>query len=479
MSFTIRTRLTVWYVTLLALVLAALGLYLVLRLQAGLVAGVDQVLEARAAQIALGLRKGCEGEFRDIGGSSLAGLPNGESGAQLLGTDGKVLESAGDPALGDPLIGPELITQAQTDGASRSTIALGADREAFRVLAARVPAGGCGGTIVVATSLDAVERSVRELTLLLLIAGPVALACAGAGGWLLARRAMAPVARMIGEADDIGIERLDERIEVPPTSDEVQHLAVTLNSMLARLERGLEDKRRFVADASHELRTPLAVMRSELEVSLRSDDLTPFARATLESAQEEVERMRAIVENLLTLARVDAGELQLLRSPADLRAIVNSVTETAGAIARTHGVTLIGEGPAVPVDVDRARIEQVLTNLLANAIRFSPATGTVSTVTWTAEGEAGCTVTDEGPGVPQEMMPRIFERFVRADHSRAGDGGSGLGLAICREIVKAHGGRIWLDTPARGGSAFSFAIPQSDGADEADGDPKNGASIRR
>jgi two-component system OmpR family sensor kinase len=276
---------------------------------------------------------------------------------------------------------------------------------------------------------------------------------------------------MIGEADEIGIERLDDRIEVPQTSDEVQHLAVTLNSMLARLERGLEDKRRFVADASHELRTPLAVMRSELEVSLRSDDLTPSARSALESAQEEVERMRAIVENLLTLARVDAGELQLFRSPEDFRAIVDSVTASASVIAHAHGVTLVAQGPAARVDADRTRIEQVLTNLLANAIRFSPAEGTVTAVTWIADGEAGCTITDEGPGVPQEVMPRVFERFVRADPSRAGDGGSGLGLAICREIVKAHGGRIWLDTPPGGGSAFSFAIPRSDRFDEAHGDP--------
>ena len=133
---------------------------------------------------------------------------------------------------------------------------------------------------------------------------------------------------MTREADRIGIERLDERIDVPAASDEIGRLAVTLNAMLDRLERGVEDKRRFAADASHELRTPLAVMRAELDVSLRDADLSTSAREALESAQEEVERMRSIVENLLMLARPDDGSLELLRARVDLAGVTEAVTQT-------------------------------------------------------------------------------------------------------------------------------------------------------
>ncbi len=265
---------------------------------------------------------------------------------------------------------------------------------------------------------------------------------------------------MTREADAIGIERLDERVEVPATADELHDLGLTLNSMLDRLERGVEDKRRFAADASHELRTPLAVMRAELDVSLRSKDLSPVARASLESTQEEVERMRTIVENLLTLARADNGTLDVLVTEIDLRKVVESVAADARVLARPHAIHLVAEGPPAVVHADRARIQQVLSNLVGNAIRFSPEQGTVRLTTWVRDEGAGCTVEDEGTGVAPDMAGKIFDRFVRADAARANDGGSGLGLSICREIVDAHGGRIWVDARLSAGGSLSFWLPR-------------------
>ena len=459
MSLPIRARLTVWYVALLALVLVAIGVYLVVQLRSGLVEGVDHELETRAAQISLGLQPGCEGEFQDVSDASLKGLPQGESGAQLVSPTGAVLESSGDPAAERPLLDEAQLASVLGGETLRATSRPGADGEPFRLLAVKLPSSTCPGVVVVATSLDETRRSVRQLAVLLGLAGPVALLVAGIGGWWLARRALAPVTAMTREAETIGIEHLDERIEVPPSADELQHLAVTLNAMLDRLERGVEDKRRFAADASHELRTPLAVMRSELDVSLRDPDLTPSARSALESAQEEVERMREIVENLLTLARADDGTLDLLRGEVDLRDLAVAVVDATTPLARVAGVRLEVAGPSIPCSVDRARIEQVITNLVSNAVRFSPEHGLVGIECWVRQGEAGCTVTDQGPGVPPEMGARIFERFVRADPARASDGGSGLGLAISREIVEAHGGRIWVDLRPGAGGSFSFAVP--------------------
>jgi signal transduction histidine kinase len=265
---------------------------------------------------------------------------------------------------------------------------------------------------------------------------------------------------MTREAADIGMARLDDRIEVPRSADELNRLATTLNAMLDRLQRGVDEKRRFVADASHDLRTPLAVMRSELDVSLRSGDLPPVAKEVLTSTREEVERMSGIVENLFTLARIDEGGLELLEEPLELRSLVDEVVASMGSLAAEEGIGVEVDGEAGTVPADRLRLEQVLSNLLSNALRHTGVGGAVRVSVWRTDAEAGVTVRDDGPGVPTEILPRIFERFVRAGAPRTGrDGGSGLGLAICREIVESHGGRIWVDSKLGKGSAFSFALP--------------------
>jgi heavy metal sensor kinase len=480
----IRVRLTAWYVALLALILAVLGAFLVVRLRADLIRSVDQSLDIRAAQIALGLESGgqsagqsagqsgagngvgggtgCEGEFQDISDASLVGLPQGESGAQLLGTGGVVRESSGDPVAEQPLLTSSATAHVFAGRPLRMSLTSGGDHEPFRILAVRLSSSSCTAVLVVATSLDDVRDSVNELLLLLLFAGPVALLAAGVGGWWLARRALRPVSLMTREAEELSVSRLDERIEVPRTSDELQRLASTLNDLLDRLQGLLLEKRRFVADASHELRTPLAAMRAELDVSLRSPDLDPRSREVLESADEEVVRMHRIVENLLTLARIDEGELPLLREPVDLREAATNVFVSLSSLIDAKHLRLDVQGEPIVVDGDRARLEQVLVNLVGNAVTFSPPGGVV-TVSLIRDGaSAVCAVTDMGPGIDAALLPHVFDRFVRGDPARTGDGGSGLGLAICREIVGAHGGRIWVDSRPGHGATFSFSLPAAD-----------------
>jgi signal transduction histidine kinase len=228
--------------------------------------------------------------------------------------------------------------------------------------------------------------------------------------------------------------------------------------MLDRLQLGVEAREQLIADASHELRAPLAAMRSELEVSLRHDVLPEGARAVLSSARDEVVRMGWIVQNLLTLARVDEGRLELLVAPQDLREIAEAAVRTHHLAAQAARVEVVVEGDAGIVDGDRDRLEQVISNLLDNAIRVAPAGSTVRVSLWRSATEAGFTAFDEGPGVPPEERDRIFERFARPDRVRSRGGGAGLGLAICKEIVQAHGGRIWVEGQTPSGSAFSVAL---------------------
>ncbi len=240
--------------------------------------------------------------------------------------------------------------------------------------------------------------------------------------------------------------------------------------MLGSVQSSVEEKHRFVADASHELRTPLAVMRSELEVSLRAGDLDPGSRETLVSALEEVERMGGIVENLLTLARIDEGGLSTLREPLNLRDVASHAVAGLLPLAQAKGVRLEVRGPDVPAVGDPARLDQVATNLVANAVKYSPSGSAVDVEVWIRTGEAGMTVLDHGPGIDAGLLPKVFDRFVRGDPARSSEGGSGLGLSICREIVEAHGGRIWVDARAGEGSRFSFALP-------AGGAPPSGARL--
>jgi heavy metal sensor kinase len=313
--------------------------------------------------------------------------------------------------------------------------------------------------LVLASSLDQVDRSLQRLRILLLTVVPAALLAAAAGGWWLARKALHPVAEITQRAGAIGIEQLHERVPVPATSDEVAGLATTINAMLERIDHGVREKRRFLADASHELRTPLAVMRAELEVNLRSEDLGTPARDVLASAAEEVERMCRIVDDLLILARIDEGKLQLVREPVDLAAVAAEVAGDLAALAAAKGIPLDVSGDRVDVAADPERLHRAVRNLVENAVKYTDG-GRVGIDVWRRDGEAGLTVSDTGPGIPAELLGTVFDRFVRADPARSrSTGGSGLGLAISREIVEAHGGRVWVTSALGAGSAFSLAIP--------------------
>jgi heavy metal sensor kinase len=457
----LRGRLALWYGGLLALILLVAGTFLVARLRSDLVRSLDQTLSTRAAQIAVGLSHGCEGEFQDVSGASLAGLPQGESGAQLLAPDGSVVETSGARVARSPLLDAQQVTAEAPGQSLRLTEPVGPDGEPFRVLAFK-PTAGCDGTIVVTASLDDVDRSVHRLLMLVLIACPVALAAAALGGWFVAGRALRPVARMTEEARTIGATNLTARVEVPRTNDELERLGRTLNEMLDRVRAGVEDQRQFIADASHELRTPLAIMTSELDVALDRPDLDLGSREALLSAREEVDRMRATVEDLLTLARLDEGGIGLVLEPTELIGIASRVADVLEPLARERDVRLEVGGDPVEVSADRGLVSRVVSNLVGNALRYAPRGTEVEVVINRSSVGARLSVSDRGPGIDPQALQHVFDRFFRADAARTGsDGGSGLGLAICRGIVVAHGGRIWAGSRLRGGSTFTFELPRA------------------
>lgn len=459
MSAPIRVRLTAWYVILLAVVLVALGGFVVTRLRSDLTAGVDRSLRGAASQIAKGYAAEGANEFLDVSHTVLPGPTRHGSGAQILDASGPVTLSVGDPIMEAPLIGAGELARVVAGSEILLSLHRGTPVEHFRVIAIAVKRHGRRGALVVAESLGTVDRAAHRVLVLGLVGGAGALVLIAFGGWWIARRALAPVERMTTRADRIGIGELAERLPVPRTRDEVGHLARTFNAMLERLEHGVRARERLIADASHELRAPLAAMRAELEVSLRHDELDDPARAIVMSARDEVLRMGRVVENLLTLARVDEGGLELLIGSHDLRELAEDAAGSYRAAATTAGVQLVVEGDSVLVNGDRDRLRQVIGNLIDNAIRYAPTGSAVRITVWHDTHQSGVTVSDVGQGVPVEDRERIFERFARRDPARSRSSGAGLGLAICKEIVGAHNGRISVQDGEHRGSAFVVALP--------------------
>jgi heavy metal sensor kinase len=458
MSAPIRLRLTAWYVLLLAAVLVALGAFVITRLRSDLVASADSSLRGAASQIAQGWEAEGAKDFLDVAHTVLPGPTRHGSGAQVLDSAGPVAVSAGDPLMDAPLISGGQLASALSGREVRFSLRGGAPPEHLRAIAIPVRRHGRRQALVVTESLAAADHAVHRLLVLGLLGGAGALALVALGGWWVARRALAPVERMTSRADRIGIEDLAERIPVPRWRDELGHLARTLNAMLARLERGVRARERLIGDVSHELRAPLAAIRSELEVSLRHDALDGPARGAVASARQETVRMSRIVENLLTLARLDEGGVELLIGSHDLGEIATEAAMSYRQAAESAGVTLTVTGSA-GVRCDRDRLGQVIGNLIDNAISFAPPGSEVGVHVYSDRGEVGVRVSDEGPGVPPEDAERIFERFARRDPARSRAGGAGLGLAICREIVSAHGGRIWVQKLRSSGSTFVVALP--------------------
>lgn len=457
MRLPIRVRMTVWYVTLLGLIIAAVGAFLVLRLRTDLVAAMDRTLQPAAEQIALGYHAEGPPEAPDVSATVLAGEP---AVSQVLTPAGRAVISYGDRVSRSPMISASDIRRALAGGQVQHTATLGPVRSRFRIVARTTTRGSYRRVIVVGESMAAVDRSVHRVLMLLLIAGPAALVATAAGGWWLARRSLRPVQRLTTEAQLIGRDQLAGQLAVPSTGDEVAQLAETLNTMLTRIQNGVEEQQRLIADASHELRSPLAAMRAELDVSLRADDLGPEAHEVLESARDEVDQLSRTVDGLLTLARADRGALDLTETALDLAAVAANATERVRPLACSRDITLESELSRAPVLGDAIGLSQAIGNLLDNAVKFSPRGATVRVTTEHDGSEAVFRVLDEGPGIPTASRERVFDRFFRLDASRTrATGGSGIGLSIVRETARAHSGRAWVEPGPAGGSLFVLALP--------------------
>jgi two-component system, OmpR family, sensor kinase len=440
----IRLRLTLAFAIVMALVLAAVGVFVYLRVGSALLGSVDQTLRTQSSEAVAHARRGADLDDRDVrGGSTLA---------QVLSANGTVVRS--DRAHLVPLLSAADARRVAAGKTVVRSITLAVPDGDWRVFA--VPSGSRGQAVAVARSLEPREESLDHLFTELLVAGPLALLLASLAGYGLAAAALRPVEAMRRRAAAVSASS-PGRLPVPRSNDEISRLATTINEMLERLEDSFEHERRFVADASHELRTPLALLRAEIEVTLRRQRTAGELEATLRSAAEETERLSRLAEDLLLIARADRGGLPIRRQlvPAtDIFATV--VRRFSGGADRLGDRSLVIAGDDLGLDADPERLAQAIGNLVDNALGH----GADSIVLSATErnGMAELHVADDGDGFPEAFLPRAFDRFSRADEARS-RGGTGLGLSIVELIASAHGGCARAANRPGGGADVWIELP--------------------
>ncbi len=455
----IRTRLTLWYTSLLALTLLLLGGAAYALLSYNVSHDVDTALSGVARALAEQTRRSGPGlpppevdeAFRRFFGFSpwdrYFGMvePPPFSG----------------PSKGRLPVNPQARERA-FKGLSTFETLEGLSPYPVRVLTFPVVEGGQVVRIMqVGMSLEVSSNTRRRFLLTLAAVFPIGLLLAGVGGWLLARRALRPVDRMAETARRISAEHLAARLEDTGARDELSRLAQTLNEMLERLDTSFRQTRQFSADASHELQTPLTILKGEIEVALRQPRSPEEYQEVLKSALEEIDRVARLVESLLLLARADAGVLRMDLRPVDLAQLVEDVYAQTKTLADRRGVALfIAALEPLSVQGDNERLRRVLLNLVENGIKYTPSGGRITISLQRDEDRVSLRVTDTGIGLSPEDREKIFERFYRSPRARSLDeGGAGLGLCIARSIVEAHGGKIQVESSPGIGSTFIVLLP--------------------
>jgi heavy metal sensor kinase len=454
----IKFRFTIWYLLVLAVLLGALSAGVYFYLSRSLYGSLDDSLELRSQQICSVppvLESIWYGEFQEELGEIV----------MLYFYTGSQLVQVSPPEMSVSL-SQEFIYQAINGRSSFATIEA-ADGQGLRLLAVPIHLGIPGlplssqpGALILGRSTKQIDQALHGLVRTLATADALALAVAAGGGIFLARRALKPVDKIAETAQEIGETDLSRRINVN-TKDELGRLAATLNAMIGRLEKAFQRQKQFTSDASHELRAPLAVIEAESSLALQKERPPGDYRQSLETISQESKQMSSLIEQLLTLARADAGKEQWNFTDVNLGRVITNLNADVEVLCQEKGLNCqLGQIQDLVIKGDEARLRELFMNLLDNAIRYTPAPGTVS-VSLHREGEmAIVAIKDTGVGIAAEDIPFIFERFYRVDKARSrAEGGTGLGLAICRYIAEAHGGKIEVESKVGVGSTFSVWLP--------------------
>jgi heavy metal sensor kinase len=459
----LRFRITAWYAGLLAGALLIFGVSVYLGLERYLYGDLQRSLSADCRTIATQLLSQhpfkradwLQTEIEEAYSPELNGhfIRVIEEGAGVIYVSGVPKDAAFNPSQ-VPLPGRDDRNRARK-------AAVGDGRHLLVNTLQFTAADGSKFTVESGIPYHQVEVVLHGLLVTFAVYMPFIISLAVVSGYLLMRRSLQPVDEITKRAEGITSTNLSQRLPVIRTGDELERLSVALNRMIERLDEAFQHINRFSADASHELRTPLTILQLELEGIAQGHNLTPDLEDQIGSALEETHRMSHIVENLLAISRLDAGEAKMELTRLDLGQLAASTAEQMRLLAEEKGILFHSDvANNVFVEGDRSRLQQVIVNLVANAINYTPEAGEVEVIVRGDGRKAILEVSDNGVGISAEALPHVFERFYRADKARSrNSGGAGLGLAIVKAVCTAHGAEIKVSSQEGHGSRFTVELP--------------------
>jgi two-component system, OmpR family, sensor kinase len=463
----IRSRLTAWYVTLLAIILILFSVLLNYFLAKRLHESVDNSLTVSATVVATSATM-------RLSDSPLPGLNQLFEQFMNQGNLNKfyrIYDGSGNVGSRSKNISASQFPLSQTAYAdalegmnSYETFRVGGQQPIRVITMPILLEGKLINLVQVGTSLEAVQETLRNLKIFLFTAVPSVLILAALFARFMARRALKPISRIIDTAREIGQgQELSKRIPVLKIKDELGQLALTFNEMMNRLENSFAQMRQFSSDASHELRTPLTVLKGQNELILSKQRKPEEYQEVISSNLEEINYMSKVLEDLFLLSKSDENQVNLDCKQVDLRALVEEICKHAEVLAEEKNVNIIISF-LEPTEIkgDEVRLRQMVWNVLQNGIKYTQRGGELKISLQNEDEFALLTIQDTGIGIPEEDLPQIFNRFYRVDKARTRDeGGSGLGLSICRQIAEAHKGRIEVESKLGVGTRFKIRLPSS------------------
>lgn len=465
---TVRGRLTLWYVSALALILILFSVAVYVIFSGALHRRVDQELRATIEISITSLNHDTqEGQSPPSAAQSTAAELSHPQQAMMIFDDSGQLLATHRGEEDFPVQLPERAGIPEADVYLYTVTNQNKRNHRLAVRRVTIPPANTPYIILASQPLRPVEAELESLREILYFAAPIVLLIAGFGGWFLARQGLAPVTAMARSAREIGAGSLDRQLPVVNARDELGQLATTFNDLLARLNASFEEQRRFMADASHELRNPLSVMSTAAGVTLKKEHRTEDEyREALQIVAEQTRRLSRIVNDMFMLARADSGQYPLRKRTLYLDDLLEEVARAGTVLATDKSASVkLTTLPEAVFHGDEDLLRQMLFNLVDNAVKFTPPDGIVTLHLERYENNYLLTVADSGPGIPAEERQHIFERFYRADRKRirVPDGGAGLGLSISRWIARAHDGDIELGDSETTGTKFIVRLPFTNG----------------
>ncbi len=463
--FSLRFKLTFYYLAILALILIGVGIASNIYLSRTLLSTIDTSLFEQVERIdhhlavAAGLKSAEQVDRHEYLVDLTPQL------TQIIDSGGQVADEVlGDPRYDVP-IDPRSLQNIGVGQTVFTTVGTG-QAHLMRLATRRVQTANREDHFFIRSgqSLETLDLAHDRLFVLMVVAIPIGLLLGGLGGLAIASQALRQVDRIRQTAEQINAGDLTERVPLPPHMDEIGRLAKTFNQMIARLQAAFDRQKQFTSDASHEMRTPLAVMRGDIEITLRRNRSVEEYQRVLGSTLEEIVRLSRLVEDLLLLTRADIGKIELQCRPVNLTRLCHDLIDYIAPMARLQDHELIFRPPVDDdpiISADENRLRQLLLNLVDNAIKYSEPGGKIELCLGRENGEVVLKIRDHGPGIPAEDLPRIFDRFFRRSKMSSDlvVAGSGLGLSISKWIVDSHGGRIEVQSSPGQGTEFTVRLP--------------------